>query len=190
MKKINSVALVVSKILEVAHWVFVGLMLCLLVASLVAGQWMAPYLQRGVPLFGTELTTYGFELSVVGLDGSIDMSALRLFCVGAVLILSLMAMVFRNVCLILKTTKGMTWFSKGDTPFQNDNTRMVREIGIFYMAVPVIGLVMSVIARLVIGEAAEVNMNLEGFITGMILLCLSQAFSYGTRLQKDVDGLL
>lgn len=190
MKRINSAALIISKILEVVHWVMVGLMLCLLVTSLVAGQWLAPYLLRGVPLFGTELATYGFTLSAVGLDGSIDMAAIRLFCLGAVLILSLMAMVFRNVFLILKTTKGMTWFSKGDTPFQNDNTRMVREIGIFYMAVPVIGLVMSVIARLVVGDAAEVSMNLEGLITGMILLCLSQVFSYGTQLQQDVDGLV
>ena len=81
--------------------------------------------------------------------------------------------------------------SKGATPFQHDITRMVREIGIFYISVPVIGLIMSVIARMVIGyETAEISMSLSGLISGILILCLSQVFSYGMELQKDVDGLL
>lgn len=62
-----------------------------------------------------------------------------------------MAMVFRNVYLIFRTAKGKTWFAKGDTPFQKDIVRMVREIGIFYLAVPIVSLLMSVVAVLVLG---------------------------------------
>ena len=68
---------------------------------------------------------------------------------------------------------------------------MMKEIGIFSIAVPVVGFVMSVIARIVIGaEAAEISINQSGIFMGIIVLCLTQFFAYGTELEKDVDGLL
>lgn len=117
-------------------------------------------------------------------DGSIDMTTFLLFGIGAVIILILMAMVFRNVHLIFKK-------SENGTPFQKDNIRMLKEIGIFSITVPVIGLVMSVIIRLVIGvDAVEININQSGLFMGIIVLCLTQYFIYGAELEKDVDGLL
>ncbi len=114
----------------------------------------------------------------------IDMTTFLLFGIGAVIILILMAMVFRNVHLIFKK-------SENGTPFQKDNIRMLKEIGIFSITVPVIGLVMSVIIRLVIGvDAVEININQSGLFMGIIVLCLTQYFIYGAELEKDVDGLL
>ena len=44
-----------------------------------------------------------------------------------------------------------------------DNIRMMREIGIFSIAVPVIGLFMSFIFRLIIGvDAVENSMDMNG----------------------------
>ena len=112
------------------------------------------------------------------------MTTFLLFGIGAVIILILMAMVFRNVHLIFKK-------SENGTPFQKDNIRMLKEIGIFSITVPVIGLVMSVIIRLVIGvDAVEININQSGLFMGIIVLCLTQYFIYGAELEKDVDGLL
>lgn len=110
---------------------------------------------------------------------------------GAVLILCLMAMVFRNIYLILKTARGQTKFSKGATPFQEDVTRMIREIGIFYLAAVVVGLACSVLAVLILGpETTETSLNLSNVMVGLLMLCLSQAFADGTKLRQDVDGLL
>lgn len=191
MERLNKVALVVSKILEVFHWIGEAGMLAVLVCSLVAGDWLENILTDGVSENGTMLSTYGFELMAVNADGTVNMKAVMLFSIGAIMILGLMAMVFRNIYLIIKTAKGGTWFANGSTPFQKDIVRMVREIGIFYIAVPVVGLAMSVISRLMLGaETAEISMSLEGFVTGLIILCLSQIFSYGMQLQRDVDGLL
>ena len=67
--------------------------------------------------------------------------------IGAVIILSLMAMVFRNLYLIIKR-------SETGTPFQPDNIRMLREIGIFAIAIPIVGLIMSIVCRLVLGVDA------------------------------------
>ena len=135
VKKLNLLALIVSKFLEILHWLAAALMLCLLALCLAAPNWLSGLLAQGAQRFGRELTTYGFTLTVAGADGSVNLAAVALFTVGAISILSLMAMVFRNVYLIFRTAKGKTWFAKGDTPFQKDIVRMVREIGIFYLAV-------------------------------------------------------
>ena len=77
------------------------------------------------------------------------------------------------------------------TPFQADNIRMMREIGIFSVAVPVIGLVMSVVVRLVTGvETAETSVDMGGVFAGIVVLCLTQYFVHGAELENDVDGLL
>ena len=99
-------------------------------------------------------------------------------------ILAVMAMIFRNLHLIFKK-------SENDSPFQKDNIRMMKEIGIFSIAVPVIGFIMSIIVRLVIGvDAAEISINQGGIFMGIIVLCLTQYFIHGANLEKDVDGLL
>lgn len=191
MKKLNTAGLWLAKSLEVLHWAAAAGMVALLVLALAAGDWLSAWLAPGAAAFGPSLTAYGFELTLAGADGTINTAAAALFAAGSLFIFSLMAMVFRNVYLIFKTAKGKTWFSKGDTPFQKDITRMVREIGIFYISIPVVGLVMSVISRLVLGaEFAQVNTSIEGVVTGILLLCLSQVFAYGAQLEGDVDGLL
>lgn len=68
---------------------------------------------------------------------------------------------------------------------------MVREIGIFLISQSAVCLVMSIIARLFIGvEVAELSVNLDSLLMGVVALSLSQIFAYGTQLQEDVDGLL
>lgn len=191
MKSVNRAAIILTKILEVLHWFTAALMAVVLIASAASANWLEEILQKGSGTLGDTLTTYGFEMNVVYSDGKINMTAILLFSICAVIILSLMAMVFRNVNLILKTTLGKTKFSKGQTPFQKDNTRMVREIGIFFISVPVISFVVSVIARAVLGvDNAEISVDFQNLIIGIIVLCLSQSFAYGNELQDQADETL
>ena len=68
---------------------------------------------------------------------------------------------------------------------------MMREIGYFSIAVPVIGFIMSIVVRLVTGvEAAEISIDTAGIFMGIIVLCLTQFFVHGAELEEDVDGLL
>lgn len=77
------------------------------------------------------------------------------------------------------------------TPFQPDNVRMFREFGIFSISLPTVGLVMSGIIGLAVGfDVAQVSVSTNGFIMGIIVLCLTQFFAHGVELEKDVDGLL
>ena len=184
-KLIAKMAKVVTKVVEIFHWVAVALMAVAAVCSIVAPAWVKYFVGFDAKeCCGANLSIYGFEINAAVTDGQVDMTAFLMFSIGAILILVLMAMIFRNLNLIIKK-------SEGTTPFQSDNVRMFREIGIFSIAVPVIGLIMSIITRLVLGaEAAEVSNNFSGLVIGIVVLCITQFFAHGIELERDVDGLL
>lgn len=182
MKKLDTVTRILAKLVEVGHWIAAVSMVVVLVLSLLTGAEVV----QNVSLadFGASLTTYGFDVAVINSAGQVDLAALRLFCVGSAVILSLMAMVFRNVHLIMKR-------SENHTPFQPDNVRMVREIGIFLIAVPLTGLLFNILLRLILGvDAVETSEDLSSLLVGLVVLCLSRIFARGMELEKDVDGLL
>ena len=185
MKGLNKLGKVITKILEVFHWVGAALMTAATVCSAVAPDWVKYFVGFDAKeCCGANLDVYGFEVNLPVANGNVDMTAFLIFGIGAVIILAVMAMVFRNLHLIFKK-------SENATPFQKDNIRMMREIGIFSIAVPVIGFIMSVIIRLVTGvETAELSIDTAGIFMGIIVLCLTQFFVHGAQLEKDVDGLL
>ena len=185
MKGLNKLGKVITKILEVFHWVGAALMTAATVCSAVAPDWVKYFVGFDAKeCCGANLDVYGFEVNLPVANGNVDMTAFLIFGIGAVIILVVMAMVFRNLHLIFKK-------SENATPFQKDNIRMMREIGIFSIAVPVIGFIMSVIIRLVTGvETAELSIDMAGIFMGIIVLCLTQFFVHGKKKKKDVDGLL
>lgn len=181
--KINKLAMALSKITEILHWMGVLLMLALAIYSVIAGTQLGGILEMGIRGQGVTLSTYGFEVTVLDGSGALDMKLFLGFSLTAGMILSLMAMVFRNVYLILKKTENAT-------PFQKDNIRMVREIGIFSISVPMLGMFASFIMRLAAGPDIDVSMRMSGLMMGLIVLCLTQVFARGAALEKEVDGLL
>ncbi|MBQ8545310.1 MAG: hypothetical protein IJ437_00010 [Clostridia bacterium] len=185
MKGISKIAKIVTKIVEIFHWVGVALMAAATVCSVAAPTWVKYFVGFDAKeCCGANLSIYGFEINATVTDGKVDMKAFLLFGIGATLILALMAMIFRNLNLIIKK-------SQGSTPFQADNVRMFREIGIFSIAVPVVGLIMSIITRLALGsEAAEISNNFSGLVIGIVVLCITEFFIHGIELEKDVDGLV
>ena len=185
MKGINKLGKVITKILEVFHWVGAALLAAATVCSVVAPDWVKYFVGFDAKeCCGADLEVYGFEVNVPVVDGNIDMTVFLLFGIGAVIILAVMAMVFRNLHLIFKK-------SEEGSPFQKDNIRMMKEIGVCSIAVPVVGFVMSVVARLVAGaEMTEVSVDMGGIFMGIIVLCLTRYFIHGAALETDVDGLL
>lgn len=192
MKKLHKPIRVIAKLFEVVHWAAAALMAVLLIASLAMREAVGALLARGVPAMGGELSTHGFAITAVWADGSVNMTAVALFAAAAVLILAMGAMMCRNVYLIFKTMEGETWFAQGKSPFQKDIVRMVREIGIFMIAIPVVSLLMGVVVTLVFGPDAGVEHSAEvsGIFTGLVVLALSEVFAYGQSLEADVDGLV
>ena len=191
MKGLTKVVTVLAKVLEVFAWVGSALVAASLIA-IAAGK------ADLLPLFSnirteTELTLGGFSIDVSTLSRAQINRAYVVFFVTLLIVFLLMAMVFRNIYLIFKTAEGKTKFSRGATPFQPDIVRMIREIGIFCLAVPVLEIIMSIIARLVIGfEGGEIAVTIDvtAVFFGLVVLCLSQFFAYGAMLQKETEGLV
>lgn len=185
MKSINKLGKIIAKILEVFHWIGAALMTAATVCSVVAPKWVNYFVGFDAKeCCGANLEVYGFEVNAPVVNGNTDMTSFMLFGIGSIIILAVMAMVFRNLHLIFKK-------SENGTPFQKDNIRMIKEIGIFAIAIPVIGLIMSIIIRLVTGvENSEISIDMGGIFMGIIVLCLTQYFAHGADLEKDVDGLL
>ena len=176
---------VVTKILEVFHWVGAVLMTAATVCSIAAPEWVKFFVGfEAKDCCGAKLEVYGFEVTAPVVDGKTDMITFMLFGIGTIMILVVMALVFRNLHLIFKR-------SQCDSPFQKDNIRMMKKIGYYSIAIPVIGFVMSVIIRLVVGtDAAELSLDTAGILMGIIVLSLTKFFVHGATLEADVDGLL
>ena len=185
MKKLNTLGKVITKIIEVFQWVGVALMLAAIVCSIAAPDFVGYFVGFDAKeCCGANLEVYGFEVNAPVVDGKIDTTTFVIFGIAAMLILALVAMVFRNLNQIFKK-------SENTTPFQKDNVRLIREIGIFTIAIPILGLFVSFIARLVTGpDGAEISIDMSGILMGIIVLCLTQFFAHGVELENDVDGLL
>lgn len=189
MKKFNRATTIISGIGEGVYWVGTVLVFVMTIISVFGKlDWLSK-LSDVIPGATIDLTSTGFSLESV--DGSpMTKGAYIIFFITMLFVFSALAMIFRNVKLILKTTNGKTWFSKGNTPFQPDNIRMVREIGIFFIIIPVIEFIMSIISHFVLPQNIECSVEFTFIIVGFIVICLSQYFAYGMQLQNDVDGLL
>lgn len=184
MNKIPSITKVLAKIVEVFHWVGVALMAAATVCSVAAPQFVRLFVGLDTAGRGwADMDVYGVNITAPCVDGMVDSTVFLIFGISGIIVLGLMAMVFRNLYLILKR-------SENSTPFQKDNVRMLREMGIFCISVPIVGLVMSGVARLALGDAIETSFNMAGFFLGFVMLTLTQVFSRGIELERDVDGLV
>lgn len=89
MKCLNKVTMIGAKILEILHWFTTAIMLVIAAGCLFMRERLADFLTAGVVSQGTELTSYGFEITAVQADGTLDMTAVLFFAVTAVICLSL-----------------------------------------------------------------------------------------------------
>lgn len=188
--KSSKVVSVISKFLEIACFVT-----ALLYATFFVLNFALPSFTDKIVIFfasetGGELNVNGFDILALK-DGVITRSAVVAFSLAGLFSMLCKTMIFRNLYLIIKTSAGKTWFSKGETPFQKDISRMVKEIGIFYIMIPVLETVISAIFRPIIGmETAEISVRMEGILTGLIIIVLSSIFVYGEKLENEVEGLV
>lgn len=181
--------LALAKIAEVLHWFLAGVMLVGVLVAIFRPDTFPQWAESSILNRDNVLSCYGFEVNITGNTGTPRLDMILCFALGSAIVLSLMAMIFRNVYLILKTAQGRTWFAKGNTPFQKNIVRMFREIGIFFIAIAVMSLVSEIIVNIAGGELVS-GFNYMNCFIGLVFLCISQFFNYGTRLEKDLDGLV
>jgi len=184
MNGIQKAAKIFTKIMEVGHWVAVGLMSAAGILAAVAPQWLKYVMDVESLAQETEVSAYGFAVNATDGAGHINYTTVVLFALGATVVFALMALAFRNLHLIIKR-------SEHATPFSDENINSLKWISRFSILVPLVGLVMSAVIHLVVGEnAAEISLDQSGIVMGIIVLCLTQYFIHGAQLEKEVDGLV
>ena len=190
----NTAVIIISKILEVTHWVGCAFMIALTFVFASGNTSFAHFLSD-VTESSSDVELYGYSLLTAN-GGAIPTGALVLFFVTGIIVMAIMAMVFRYIYLIFKTAEGKTKISEGATPFQQPIVDMTRKVGIFCIAVPVIEFITLIVTQIMIvtGGGAynhlETNVQFGMVLFGLVILCLSRFFAYGLELQKDTEGLV
>lgn len=189
MKKgLNRTLSVISKIVELASWLGVALgLLCF------AGSFNKDVTREIVAGKSGMVQGIGFELGLITNTGVINYFAVSMYYIGVVIAFALIALIFRNLDIILHTISGRYEKAESTSPFQKDVVKRVKRIGILSIAMPVVSFVITAITyviSLINGYPVDVSMSLEGVVIGLVCLCLTQIFSYGAKLEEEVDGLL
>jgi len=100
------------------------------------------------------------------------------------ILLVITALIFRNVYLVFRK-------KNVESPFSPENIKRIRNIGILAIAMPISKAIMGVLFVIVTHTTNfMLSISLSEFVIGLVALCLTQYFAYGTQLEKDVDGLL
>ena len=186
--RLNKAATIIAKITEVFHWVGMALLFGTLLSYFINKEWIRYFI--GLDGSG-EFSVYGYTIRVMDKGGNLIGGAFVSALIVGIIVLGLMAMIFRNINLIFKTSEGKTKFSTGATPFQASNVRMMKEIGIFAISIPVVQFICDFITTLIVDwDVIESSVSMTGIFFGIAMLCLSQFFAYGVQLQSDADGLV
>lgn len=169
---------ILTKIAEIMG--YCGMVLCaaLLIWGLISSDTVMDAYDSG------NVTIYGSDIDLEDPQLKHPMAAFSVMLLTGVVSSAMMALTFRRANgIIAKAIEG--------TPFQACTVKWMKEIGYLAILAPIVGFVGSLIAFLAGGlPTGEVVLNLDGFIMGILILCLTQVFAYGANLQQDVDGLL
>ncbi|WP_288157093.1 hypothetical protein [Faecalibaculum rodentium] len=187
MKQLPRFLQVLACIFQIAAWIFTAIALIGLIATFAVPGNIEAFLASGT-IAGQDFVINGFGTTVIS-GQTITLDIVRWIIACGAVTMSLTAMIFRNLWLILRTLKGSDSFGETNTPFTPDITRMIREIGIFFMAIPVVELIFSCLMRLFYVDI-DPYVDVTGIMTGLVIWYLSRIFGYGQKLQSDVEGLV
>ena len=105
MKNLNTIAKVVTKILEVTHWVSAVFMAVCGVAATIAPDMLYKLVDVESLKVSSDTSVYGFDVNVFNAAEEIDTVTFALFSAGAFVIFVAVAMIFRNINIIIKNQK-------------------------------------------------------------------------------------
>ena len=186
-QEMNKAVIIISKILEVGHWVGCGFFTTFIIAIAVGREELIYKLSD----MNSHTTNVEFNgLSFEAQNGTFTVSTLILFSVAGLVVCALTALMFRNLYLAFKTAEGRTKYSTGKTPFQPAVVKMIKRMGTICILIPIAELILDIISNVTMGDVLEMSVSMTGIFIGIVVLALSRFFAYGVELQNDVEGLV
>ncbi len=185
-RTIQKIARVLVKIVEIFHWVGAALLTAAGICRLVLPQMVNSLMSYDQVQAEGVMDIYGFTIEFM--DHALPAAIFTIYCLGSAIMMAMVAMICRYTFQIMQS-------SENATPFTTENVDRLKWIGYLFLAIPVTGLVFSAVLMLVSqmtgsSDLLEMSMNMDGFITGLIVLCLTQYFAYGVSLEKETEGLI
>lgn len=166
----------VSKIVEIICWVGAVLLLFAAVAGIVNTEWMKLHImpESGISMNGVDME----------IGGNATLGSIIVALLGGIAGFVTQAILFCNLHKVLSS-------ADDGVCFRGENVARIELIGWLSIAMPAIGFVTSVLAKLFGGpDSLEISIDLTGVVMGILVLCLSQFFAHGVKLENDVDGLV
>lgn len=114
---------------------------------------------------------------------SYHLDAIIVYCIGAMMLMELMALIFHNAYRILKIAVN------DRSPFQPKVVKKMRCIGIFLIGMSVACIAASYIAGTMTG-GGTLCLGLEHTALGVLTLGLAEYFCHGIDLEKETEGLI
>ncbi len=178
--KLRNFTAVVARILEIlAFWAVIACFGATI--FMVSGK---EIVEREYDAGNLTFQASGFTANIFDESGHLLAGPLVSVMVAVMFCCILMGLIFRNIYRIFRN-------SNTDSPFSPANVKMVRDIGIYAILIPVVNILVSIIAVIVVGkDGFQASVSLMEVAFGLVVLCLSQFFAYGAQLEKDVDGLV
>ncbi len=186
-KYVNKILSVLCKIYELVNWITAGLAVLLLIYSTLNYEFVEYILTDGYAELVFKTPTIA---ALYDYNGNIDMFSVYINYIYAVIEAILKALVFRNVDLILATMSKELNDTENYSPFQKSVVKRVKTIGILFIASPVLDLVIDTILHFSSDIHPRITGDMYALTLGLVCLCLAHIFSYGTKLEEEVDGLL
>lgn len=183
----NKAVIIISKILEIGHWVGCGFFTTFIIATAIGKEELI-YKLSDISSVSTEIEFNG--LSFEAQNGSFTVGMLMLFSIAGLVVCALTALMFRNLYLAFKTAEGKTKYSTGKTPFQPAVVKMIKRMGTICICIPIAELILNIIGNVMMGGGLETSVSMTGIFIGIVVLALSRFFAYGVELQNDVEGLV
>lgn len=177
-------AIVVTKIIEVLYIIASAALLLgiILVLTGRTSLMVEPGRPISVEIWGMTFAPSNVELYAPG--GEVNLAGLVICMVYGSVIAGLFALGFHNIHKVLSR-------SQEETPFRWDNVRLLRRSGFLFLGTIIVESVFGLIALIFTRYMSiSIDMELNGVIIGILVLCLSQIFAQGVQMQEDIDGLV
>ncbi|WP_029232913.1 DUF2975 domain-containing protein [Butyrivibrio sp. VCB2006] len=167
-----------AKFMEVFMWIGDALLVIVMITAIIMKDAL-------LEMYSTDAAKLSLRTTVINAESITEANLMPLIIVGGIValaLISLTAIMFRNVNLIFKTTNQ-------ESPFAEINIKRIKNIGYIAISLPIIKLFSNIIIGF-IARDVTIGVELSEVLFGLIILCLSQYFAYGASLEKDVNGLL
>lgn len=160
-----------------------ALLILLRVINLATGMGLVVALVASVPFAETFLAFFSKRPGSISTDWMLP--TLRIWLLAAMLMVAMVHVFLARLLAVLESVRA------GD-PFVFENAARLRTMAIFGLAIEALRLLFGAFAATMnaAGSNIDWSFSLTGWLAVALLFVLSQVFAEGTRMRRDLDGMI